>query len=78
MRILPAIKRSKPYRAVASFLIESANCVAPYTVQNSELAKPHFCWTWKEAVSWLKCYDASQFGRTTVYNFNGEPVAATY
>lgn len=60
-------------RNIISFFAESIVCFAPYTVVSDEFKTCHFCWTWKEALKWLSCYDG--FSNTRVLNFNGEFIA---
>lgn len=63
-------------KAIKSFVIESLNCLAPYTVINSHFRKQHFCWTAGSAIAWAQCYDVEMFGETNIYNFNGEKIAS--
>lgn len=63
-------------KAVKNFIVNSINCFAPYTVQNVDINKPHYAWTWNGAMQWVKCYDSDNFGTTGVFNFNGELIAS--
>lgn len=49
--------------------------LAPYCVRNAYFGKEHFCWTWKEAVKYLKAYDAQKFGHTCIHGWNGDIIA---
>lgn len=57
------------------FFRNSVDCLAPYTVINSDFGKCHFCWTLEQAHEWVDCYDVNVFGITRIYNFNGEILA---
>jgi len=65
----------RKYIAIKNFIIDSIDCLAPYTVYNAQMRAQHNCWTWKAALEWLSCYDAEGFGETSVHNFNGELIA---
>jgi hypothetical protein len=62
-------------KAIVDFIINSVNCLAPYTVRNSHFKVMHHAWSYDAAMEWLKCYDARKFGATHIYDFNGELVA---
>lgn len=61
---------------IRAFVLGSVDFLAPFTVQNVRFHKLHYCWSFKEACEWLKCYDSKEFGVTLVYNFNGDPIAS--
>lgn len=69
------MKLKKLKKAIIQFVIDSIDCLAPYTIRNAHFNVMHHAWTYESAMEWLKCYDARQFGATHVYNFNGELIA---
>jgi hypothetical protein len=62
-------------KAIIDFIIDSVNCLAPYTVRNAHFKVVHSAWSYDAAIEWLKCYDARKFGATHIYDFNGELIA---
>lgn len=58
-----------------AFILNSLDCIAPYSVFNDQCGKLHYSWTYKGACEWLACYDAGVFGESFVMNFNGDIIA---
>lgn len=46
--------------------------LALYTVVNYTTGGVHYCFTVKDVMEWLACYDADAFSATFVYGFNNQ------
>lgn len=61
--------------AIKRFIRHSLAYCAPYTVNCPDMAKLHPCWSYAEALDWLRQYDCRNFGRIEILNFNYDVIA---
>lgn len=66
-RMLQNLKRA----VITKF--QQAFCL--YYVVNESFYEPHYCFTFKGALDWCKCYDSESFGPTSVFSYNGFLIA---
>lgn len=62
-------------KALSSFFRHSLAYCAPYTVNCPDMAAKHPCWSYSEALDWLRQYDCKIFGRIEVLDFNYDVIA---
>jgi hypothetical protein len=63
-------------KAVKSFVVNSAACVAPYSVWSPHNGRTHLCWSYAKALEWIAAKNTRVFGVAYIMNFNGEVIAS--